>query len=153
MNLDLTDKKLINLLQNDGKITAKELSNELNLSVTAIYERIKKLEKNKVIKKYIAVINKDKIDRNYIVFCQVRLIQHHKKYIEKFEKEVPLFNEVLECFNTSGDYDYQLKIVVKNMKAYRDFLNNKLTTLDYIGSTHSTFVISKVKDTNAIILN
>lgn len=152
MNLDSIDKKLINLLQIDGKTTAKQLSESLHLSVTAIYERIKKLEKNNVIKKYIAVINKEKINRNYIVLCQVKLLQHHNKYIKKFEKEVLKFNEVLECFNISGDYDYQLKIIVENMKAYRTFLNSKLTTLDYIGSTYSTFVMSVVKNDSVLVL-
>jgi Lrp/AsnC family leucine-responsive transcriptional regulator len=152
MHLDIIDKKLINILQIDGKTTAKQLSSTLNLSVTAIYERIKKLERNNIIKNYVAVINKEKIDRNYIALCQVKLLQHHNKYIEKFEKEVLQFNEVLECFNISGDYDYQLKIVVKNMKSYRKFLNNKLTMLDYIGSTHSTFIISEVKNSTTITL-
>lgn len=151
MKLDQIDKSILNELQNDGKITAKELSSLLNLSVTAIYERIKKLEKNNIIDKYIALIAKEKVHRNFIVFCQVRLIQHHKKYIQKFEKEVLQFNEVLSCYNTSGDYDYQLKIAVENMKVYRQFLNNKLTTLDYIGSTYSTFVISEVKDSNCLV--
>jgi len=152
MKLDIIDKKLINLLQIDGKIPAKDLSAKLNLSVTAIYERIKKLEKNKIITNYVAVINKEKVNRNYIVLCQVRLLQHHNKYINKFEREVVQFTEVLECYNISGDYDYQLKIVVENMQAYRNFLNNKLTSLDYIGSTYSTFVISEVKNKTIIVL-
>lgn len=152
MNLDTIDKKLINILQTDGKKTAKQLSDFLNLSVTAIYERIKKLEKNNIISNYIAVINKEKINRNFIVLCNVKLLQHHNKYIEKFEKEVIQFTEVLTCFNISGDYDYQLKIVVENMQEYRKFLNTKLTSLDYIGSTYSTFVISRVKESNVIKL-
>jgi len=150
MALDETDKKLINLLQKDGKSTAKELSLLLNLSITAIYERIKKLEKKKIIKNYIAVIDKEKINLNFIVLIQVKLIRHSHEFIEKFEKEVKQFNEVLECYNISGDYDYQLKIIVKNMKAYREFLNKKLTMLNYIGSTYSTFIISEVKNTNII---
>jgi len=152
MQLDNTDKKLINLLQIDGKIPAKDISSELNLSVTAIYERIKKLEKKGIIKNYIAVLNKEKVNRNYIVLCQIKLIRHSNKYINLFEKEVLKFNEVLECYNISGDYDYQLKIVVENMQAYREFLNHKLTSLDYIGSTYSTFVISKVKESSLLKL-
>jgi Lrp/AsnC family leucine-responsive transcriptional regulator len=151
MKLDSIDKKLLNILQIDGKKTAKQLSETLNLSVTAIYERIKKLENNHVIEKYVAVINKSKINRNYIVLCQVKLKQHHNTYIDRFEKEVHQFDEVLECFNISGDYDYQLKIIVENMQAYRKFLNGKLTRLDYIGSTYSTFIISEVKSSSAII--
>jgi len=109
MILDNIDKKIINTLQIDSKTTTKKIATDLNLSVTAIYERIKKLEKKGVIEKYIAVVNKEKIKRDFVVFCQVKLIQHHHSYIEKFEKEVLQFNEVLECYNISGDYDYMLK--------------------------------------------
>jgi len=80
MKLDQIDKKLINILQIDSKTTTKKLANELNLSVTAIYERIKKLEKRGVIEKYIAVINREKIQRDFIVFTQVKLMQHHHQY-------------------------------------------------------------------------
>ncbi len=152
MNLDKTDKKLLNLVQIDGKITAKQLSEILNLSVTAIYERIKKLERNKIIISYSATINKEKVAKNFMVLIQVKLVRHQQNLIKKFEKEVFQFDEVLECFNTSGDYDYQLKIVVENMKSYRKFLNEKLTTLDYIGSTYSTFIISVVKDSKVVLI-
>jgi len=152
MELDTTDKKIIIALQNDCKITTKMLSNHLNLSSTAVYERIRKLEKNRVIQKYVAVINKEKIDKSFVVFCQIKLIQHKHEYVIKFEREVINFDEVLECFNVSGEYDYILKIVVKDMKAYRKFLNDKLTTLDHISSTHSTFIINEVKNNTTLIV-
>ena len=152
MKLDNIDKKLINTLQIDSKITTKKIATDLNLSVTAIYERIKKLEKKGVIEKYIAVINKEKIKRDFVVFCQVKLIQHHHSYIEKFEKEVLQFNEVLECYNISGDYDYMLKVAVENMKSYRNFINHKLTTLNHISSTQSNFIIAEVRNSTAILL-
>lgn len=148
--LDATDKKIIVFLQQDSKVTTKELSNNLNLSNTAVYERIRKLEKNGVIEKYVAVINKEKVDKSFVVFCQIKLIQHKHEYVIKFEREVIKFEEVLECFNISGEYDYILKIVVKDMKAYRKFLNDKLTTLDHISSTHSTFIINEVKNSATI---
>ena len=152
MKLDIIDKKLINFLQIDSKITTKQLANNLNLSVTAIYERIKKLEKKGVIEKYVAVVNKEKIQRDFIVFTQVKLVQHHHQYIEKFEKDVLQFTEVLECYNISGDYDYLLKVAVENMKSYRNFINFKLTTLNHISSTHSTFIIDEVRNSTAILL-
>jgi Lrp/AsnC family transcriptional regulator, leucine-responsive regulatory protein len=147
MKLDNTDKKILTYLQKDSKMTTKELSLYLNLSATAVYERIKKLEKNNVIKKYIAILNKEEIEKSFVVFCQIKLIQHKQEYVEKFEKEVIEFDEVLECYNVSGDYDYFLKIIVKNMQAYRNFLNDKLTSLDHISSAHSTFLINEVKNT------
>lgn len=150
--LDETDKKLIALLQQDSKVTNKLLSVKLNLSITAVYERIKKLEKAGVIEKYIAVINKEKVNRAFVVLCHIKLVQHSNEYITKFEREVIRLDEVLECYNVSGDYDYILKVVVKNMKAYREFINTKLTKLQYIGSTHSTFIISELKNSTEIIL-
>lgn len=152
MVLDSTDKKLIKLLQNDSKQTTKQLSLQLNLSVTAIYERIKKLEKEKVIDKYVAIINKHKIDKSFLVFCHVKLIQHSKEYVTTFEREISKLNEVSECFHVSGDYDYILKIYVKDMDEYRNFMVTKLTTIKYIGSTHSTFAIKEVKNTTVINL-
>ncbi|MBU3010503.1 Lrp/AsnC family transcriptional regulator [Polaribacter vadi] len=150
--MDSTDKKLINLLQNDGKQTTKQLSLQLNLSVTAVYERIKKLEKEKVIEKYVAIINRNKIEKSFLVFCHVKLIQHSREYVTTFEREISKLEEVSECFHVSGDYDYILKIYVKDMDTYRNFMVSKLTAIKYIGSTHSTFTIKEVKNTTSINL-
>ncbi len=152
MILDSIDKKLVLLLQTDCKKTTKELSLKLNLSVTAVYERIKKLEREKVIDKYVALLNRSKVENGFVVFCHLKLIQHTKEFIFKFEKEVVKLKEVLECHHVSGDYDYILKIVVKDMEAYREFIITKLTALEHIGSTHSTFMISEVKNTTVIEL-
>ena len=147
--MDAIDKKLLQLLQNDTKKTTKELSLKLNLSVTAVYERIKKLEREGVIDKYVVLLNRNKINKGFVVFCHIKLIQHSKDFLTKFENEVVKLAEVLECFHVSGDYDYILKICVKDMEEYREFLVTKLTTLQHIGSTHSTFMIGEVKNTTA----
>lgn len=152
MALDNIDKNLLYYLQQDSKMSTKIIAAKLGLSVTAVYERIKKLEKIGFIEKYVAVLNKEKVDRNFVVFCQIKLIRHSHEFIMKFERDVKSLNEVLECYNVSGEYDYILKVIVKNMKAYRNFINDKLTTLDYIGSTHSTFIISEVKQENIVSL-
>ena len=150
--LDTIDKKLINLLQQDSKQTTKQLSLQLNLSVTAVYERVKKLENQKVIEKYVAIVNKNKIEKSFLVFCHIKLMQHSKEYLNTFEYEVLKLEEVSECFHVSGDYDYILKIYVKDMDAYRSFVVTKLTAIKHIGSTHSTFAIEQVKNTTAIQL-
>jgi Lrp/AsnC family leucine-responsive transcriptional regulator len=150
MTLDSTDKKLLYLLQTDCKKTTKELSLKLNLSVTAVYERIKKLEREGIIDKYVVLLNHSKIEKGFVVFCHLKLIQHTIEFISKFENEVIQLKEVLECHHVSGDYDYILKVVVKDMEAYREFLVTKLTTLEHIGSTHSTFMINEVKYTTVI---
>lgn len=147
--MDEIDKKLVYLLQTDSKKTTKELASKLNLSVTAVYERIKKLEREGIIQKYVALLNRNKIDKGFVVFCHLKLLQHTKEFIKQFEKEVVKLDEVLECFHVSGDYDYILKICVKNMEEYREFMVTKLTTLQHIGSTHSTFMIGEVKNTTA----
>ena len=152
MNLDATDRNLLNFLQQDCKQTNKELSSKLNLSVTAVYERIKKLERAGVVKKYVGLLDKEKVNMGFVVFCQIKLVQHAKEYLTKFEKEVTQLDEVLECFHVSGDYDYLLKVMVKDMPHFRSFMVTKLTTLKHIGSTHTSFTISEVKNTTAISL-
>jgi len=152
MSFDETDKKLLEYVQEDCKQTTKELSYKLGLSVTAVYERIRKLENSGVISKYVALIDKTKVDRKFLILCHVKLIQHKKDYVMQFEKEVMNLQEVTECFHVSGDYDYILKICVKDMDDYRNFMLSKLTTLQHIASTHSSFTISEVKNTTKIIL-
>ena len=150
MTFDSIDKKLLKLLQENSKQTNKALSNKLNLSVTAVYERIRKLEKEGIITNYVALVKKEKIDKSFVAFCHIKLIQHTQDYVIKFEKEVENLAEVLECYHISGDYDYLLKVIVTDMEAFREFMVNKLTSINHIGSTHSMFVISEVKHTTAI---
>lgn len=150
MQLDTIDKQLLNLLQENSKKTNKELSLNLKMSVTAIYERIRKLERAGVITRYVALIKPEKVDRSFTAFCQIKLVQHTKGNVTRFESQVAKLSEVLEVFHVSGEYDYILKVMVKDMEAYREFMLNKLTALDHIGSTQSTFVISPVKNTSAL---
>ena len=150
IQLDAIDKKLLHFLQIDSKQTNKELSGKLNLSVTAVYERIKKLEREGVISKYVTLIDKKSVDRSFVTFCSIKLSQHTKDYVVQFEKEVRQLEEVLECYHISGDYDYLLKVIVADMDEFREFMVKKLTTISHIGSTHSAFMISEVKHTTAI---
>lgn len=150
MKLDLTDRTILELLQNDAKQTNKELSGKLNLSVTAVYERIKKLEKEGIIEKYVALINKEKIGKAFVAFCHIKLEKHSQEFVVKFEKDVAQLEEVLECYHTSGDYDYILKVHVKDMQSFREFMVNKLTKINHIGSTHSMFMINEVKHTTTL---
>ena len=148
--LDAADKSILIRLQKDSKTTIKELSVHLSLSSTAIYERIRKMERLGIIEGYTVQVNKELVDLGFVVFCQIKLKEHRHEYLIKFEREVIKFTEVLECYNVSGDYEYLLKITVKDMKGYHQFLNDKLTYLDHIGSAHSTFIINEVKNTHAI---
>ena len=153
MQLDPTDKRLLSFLQKDSKQTHKELSNKLNLSVTAVYERIKKLERAGVINTYVALIDKEQVERGSVVFCHIKLLQHSQDYLQEFEKAITQLEEVMECYHVSGEYDYLIKVLVKDMKHFRSFMVTKLTSLRHIGSTQSSFSINEVKHTTAITLN
>ena len=150
MKLDEIDLKILRLLQNDAKLTNKALSANLALSVTAVYERIKKLEKTGFIQGYVALVSKEKVDKSFVAFCHVKLVQHTQDNVKQFEREVIAIDEVLECYRLSGDYDYLLKVHVKDMESYRKFMIEKLTNLNHIGSTHSMFMINEVKHTTAL---
>jgi Lrp/AsnC family leucine-responsive transcriptional regulator len=150
MKLDTIDLTLLRLLQNDAKQTNKELSAQLNMSVTAVYERIKKLEKEGIIENYVALLSKEKIGKAFVAFCHVKLIRHSQELVIQFEREVKTIEEVTECYHISGDYDFLLKVHVENMEAFRNFMLTKLTNIEHIGSTHSMFMISQVKYTTAL---
>ena len=147
---DAKDQELLTLLQEDSKRTTKEYANRMGLSTTAVYERIKRLEKTGVIRKYVALVDKTKVNKAFMVLCHVKLIQHIKEYVLQFEREVVQLEEVSECYHISGDYDYILKVNVSNIEAYREFMVTKLTAIKNIGSTQSSFVISEVKFSTAV---
>ena len=148
--IDEKDRQLLMLLQRNAKKTTKQLAQELSLSVTAVFERIKKLEKKHIIGRYVALVDRVKVNKNFIVLCHVKLIQHKKEYISQFEEEIIQFPEVLECFHVSGDHDYILKICVRDIEQYRDFMVSKITSLEHIASTQSSFMIKEVKNTTVI---
>lgn len=144
--MDTTDKQILQLLQKDAEITNKRIGIEVGLSTSAVQLRRQGLEKEGVIKRYMAVLNKEALECDFVVFCQVTLSQHKREYIESFERIITSFKEVVGCYHTSGDHDYILKIMVKDMESYRQFLVDKLTAIEHIGSTHSAFVINELKD-------
>lgn len=152
VNLDITDKKILNLLQQNSKSNIKEIALKIGLTQTPTYERIKRLEKTGVIKNYIAVLDKEKVGYMVEVFCQVTLLVHSKEMITRFENAVNKIDEVMECFHVAGNYDYLLKIIVKDMNSYQAFLKNKLSVLDSVSNVQSTFVMSSTKDSAGFML-
>ena len=148
--MDALDKRLLDLLQENSKRTIRAMGLRLRLSNTAVYERIKRLEREGVISSYVALLDKTKANRSFTAYCHVKLSQHRKSFVLQFEKEVKQLGEVVECYHISGDYDYILKVLVEDMAAYREFMVTKLTALENIGSTQSSFVISEIKYTTAI---
>ena len=150
MEFDVIDRQLLSLLQSDSKKTTKEYANTLNMSTTAVYERIRRLERTGVIREYVALVDKKKVNKAFQVLCHVKLVQHIEKNVLQFEQDILKLEEVTECYHISGDYDYILKVHVKDMEAYRDFMVSKLTAISNIGSTQSSFVINEVKYSTAI---
>ena len=152
MTLDYIDRELLMLLQADCKQTTKWYANALSLSTTAVFERIKKLERNGIISGYVAILDPARVNKGFTVFCQVRLVQHTKENVLRFEQQVKQLEEVRECHHVSGNQDYILIVDVADMEAYRDFMVNKLTAIQQIGSTQSAFVINTISKTTALTL-
>lgn len=146
-DLDNIDLQLLKILSQNCKYTTKDLAAQVNLSSTPVFERVKKLEENGYIKKYIAILNAEQFEKGFIVFCNIKLKQHNKSIGHKFVTDIMNIEEVVECYNISGDYDFILKVYAKDMKHYQDFVFNKLGAVDSIGSTHSTFVMAEIKNT------
>jgi len=143
--MDKIDKELLRALQENAKLTNKELAGMLGLTITPVYERIKKLEKEGYISHYAAVINPQKVDLGLQVFCSVSLKDHQREFIEQFEQDVVALEEVMECYHIGGRFDYLLKVIVKDMDTYRTFVSKKLAELDNIGNVQSSFVMSEIK--------
>jgi len=143
--IDEIDLKLLNLLQDNSRITIRKLSEKLFLSTTPIYERIKKLEKSGLIKQYITLLDPKKIERNLIVFISINLSKHTKEVVEAFEKAVARLDEVSECYYISGNFDFLLKVYCKDMDAYHDFLTDKLSVIENISQFYSSFVLTNSK--------
>jgi len=153
MKLDATDKKLLILLQKDSNQTVKALAQQLGKTTTPVFERIKKLEKEGLIKGYSARLNAKKIGLKQTVFIAISLQGHTRSYLEKFVKEINDFPEVIECHRVSGNFDYLLKLVVNDIEAYEKFIVTKLTLLPYLGNVQSHIVLSTSKETNQLDLS
>ncbi|MFT3749624.1 MAG: Lrp/AsnC family transcriptional regulator [Agriterribacter sp.] len=150
--LDQTDITLLKILSNNSSQTIKELAAQVNLSASPVLQRIKKLESNGFIKKYVAVLDPEKFSQGFIVFCNIRLKQHDRTIGHKFVEDIMKIDEVVECYNVSGDYDFILKVLARDMKHYQEFVFNKLGSVESIGSTHSTFVMAEIKNMHNIML-
>ncbi len=153
MRLDITDKKLLILLQKDSNQTVKSLAQQLGKTTTPIFERIKKLEKEGLIEGYSARLNAKKIGLKQTVFIAISLQGHTRSYLEKFVKEINDFPEVVECHRVSGNFDYLLKLVVQDIEAYEKFIVTKLTLLPYLGNVQSHIALSTSKETNQLDLS
>lgn len=143
--LDKVDLQILRTLQENARLTTKELAAQVSLSSTPVFERLKRLEREGYIKKYIAVLDADKLNQGFVVFCNVKLRRMNKDIAMEFTRIIQDIPEVTECYNISGSYDYLLKIHAPNMKYYQEFIINVLGTIDSLGSLESMFVMDEVK--------
>lgn len=151
VELDQKDLAILKLLQHNARITVKEISDNVNLSTTPVYERIKWMEETGVIKQYATLIDPAKLNRRLMVIVYVSLKQHNKIAGSKFVKAINEMNEILECYSISGEFDFMLKILVEDMNAYYDFHVNRLSELENIGNVQSVFVMGAVKETHILV--
>ncbi len=145
MGIDSINKKILNILQEDSSITNAELSEKLKLPATTVFDRVKKLEQRGIISKRVALVEPTKVGKGTIALVAISLTAHNAKNVKKFWKQIEKLNEVLECYHIAGAEDFMLKVVVKDMQSYEDFLLHKLTAIENIGKIHTSFVLSTVK--------
>jgi len=150
--LDDIDLQILKTLQKNAKLTTKELADAVHLTPTPVFERQKRLERQGYIKKYIAVLDPEKLNLGLQVFCKVKLKQINREIAEAFTRRIMRIPEVTECYNTSGAYDYLLKVRARDMKQYQEFVLTKLGDIDTVGSIESTFVMNEVKQNYGINL-
>lgn len=151
-NIDITDIRILRSLQEDSRLRTKELAATVHLSTTPTFERLKRLEREGYIKKYMALLDAEKLNCGFVAFCYLKLKQHTYENSIRIMDAVKNINEIAECYNISGDYDFMLKIYVQDMKSYQKFILRILGDLDCIGSINSSFVLGEVKNTHSIPL-
>lgn len=148
--LDKTDLDILRAIQHNARLTIKELAAQVHLSTTPVFERFKKLEREGYIKKYIAVLDAEKLNQGFVVFCSIKLKRINRNIATEFAGIIREIPEVTECYNISGNYDFLLKIHAPNMKYYQTFILNVLGNIESLGSLESTFVMDTIKQEHGI---
>ena len=151
LSLDAKDLSILALLQQNARITVKEISEKIHLSTTPVHERIKRMENDGVIKQYVTLVNHSKVKKGLMVICYVSLKAHSKNAGTKFINAINEMNEIIECYSISGEFDFMLKVVAENMDSYYNFHVNKLSQIENIGNVQSVFVMGIIKDTVQLV--
>jgi DNA-binding Lrp family transcriptional regulator len=152
MIIDKTDILILQLLQENAQLTLKEISQKIHLSMTPTHDRIKRLEHEGVIAKYVTILNKKMLGNPLMVYCSITLDKQQKNHFEEFEEAIKQFPEVIECSVISGSFDYMIKVIAKDMEAYNEFYQKKLSDLQSVAHISSSFVMSEVKNTTVLPL-
>jgi len=150
MTFDDIDKKILNILQEEGRITNTKLAKEIGISPPSMLERVKRLENSGVIDKFVALVDKEKTGFGLLVLIMVSLSLHQIASLENVKNSLIELDEVLECYQVSGDVDFLLKVATKDMNSYKDFVNNKLSGIDGIQNIKTSFVLDTMKSTTKL---
>lgn len=150
VRLDSTDKAILKILQAEGRISNKELAERINLTPTPTLERVRRLEQEGVIKGYSAEVNPLAIDMGFNAFVNVTLSAHRLNLLDEFTEAVKAIPEILGCYNTTGDGDFLLHIVAKDVEDYEKLMRTKLTTLPDVQRLHTSIVLSVIKEQSNI---
>lgn len=142
---DHKDMQIISLLEENAKLTTKEIAAKIGLSTTPVFERIRKMERLGVILGYHTRISRTAVGRDIMAVVSISLNQHRTEYLEQFEKEIVNFKEVNECLHVAGQFDYLLRVTTPDMESYRNFVTVKLASLQNISQVQSSFVMTEVK--------
>lgn len=151
IQLDEKDMAILKLLQQNARFTVKEIADAVHLTTTPVHERIKRMETSGVIKQYATLLDPVKVKKGLMVICYVSLKQHNKTAGGRFIKAIMDMDEVVECYNISGDFDFMLKVVAENMEDYYHFHVNKLSEAENIGNVQSVFVMGVIKQTHRLV--
>ncbi len=151
--LSKTDVKILKLLQEDAGLSTAEIAERAGLSQSPCWRRISRLEQAGIIKNRVAVLDHNKLGMEVVVFVNVNLSAHGRQNLEDFERGIKKFPEVLECYTITGEMDYLLKIVTRDIQHYETFLRNHLMTMPMIREMHSTIAVTEIKDTTALPLD
>ncbi len=151
-DLDNIDITILRALQKNSRLTTKELAAKIHLSTSPAFERQKRLEREGYIKGYMAVVDAEKVGNGILVLCNIRLKQHTEDLIQQFMDAVKNIDEITECFNTSGDYDFLIKVYAKDMKDYQQFMQHTLGRIECVGSLHTVFVLDETKSIHGVTI-
>jgi Lrp/AsnC family leucine-responsive transcriptional regulator len=150
--LDEKDRVLLQHLQTDARITSTELARRVDLSAPGLQRRVRKLEETGVIERYVTLLSREAVGFDMLCFIQVTLQRHEPQAIQGFREAMKTVPEVLECFHITGEYDYLLKVVVRNRRHLEEFLVEKLTPLPGMDKIRTSLVLSEIKATTAVPL-
>lgn len=149
--LDEKDIAILKVLQLNAKATISDIAKQVHLSGSPVHERIRRMEQQGVIKQYATLLDLNKIQKSLIVICYVSLKEHNKNAGLKFIKRIQELTEVVECYSISGEFDFMLKVIARDMERYYDFHVNKLSQAENVGHIQSVFVMGVVKDTHVVL--